>query len=406
MTQAGRWSVAATLALLAVTPAAALGAATTHGPAVDVAKSAGIAQVTQSIGSTVGDFNRDGRTDVLLNRAYKAPAGEYLNTGGRFRAVNLKTFVRDDRHGCAVADVNHDGQQDIYCAVGASHGVKIKSNELWIQQPDGGFVNEAAKYHVSDPYGRSRGAVFFDANKDGWPDLFVSNYYPRPDGLPTPNRFYLNDHGKGFVSAPGYGLNRTVGGLALAPGCQQSGDYNGDGFRDLLVCGKAGIHLYRNNGGRSFTDVTAAVGLSGLWYGAQMVDVNHDGRLDLVMVNRRQLQVRIQQPHGGFGVVSIAKRLVEGRAVATGDVNGDGYPDVYVVRGATGPHQVANPPDIMYLNDGGTALTQVPIPETSRGNGASVSALDYNHDGTRDFLVTNGARGLAGPVQLISFPPP
>jgi hypothetical protein len=54
----------------------------------------------------------------------------------------------------------------------------------------------------------------------------------------------------------------------------------------------------------------------------------------------------------------------------------------------------------------GTALTQVPIPETSRGNGASVSPLDYNDDGTTDFLVTNGARGLAGPVQLISFPPP
>lgn len=87
--------------------------------------------------------------------------------------------------------------------------------------PNGTFVNEAAQYHVADPDGRSRGAVFFDANKDGWPDLFVSNYYPRPDDLPTPNRLYLNDHGTRFVSAPGYGLNQTVGGLALAPGCQQ-----------------------------------------------------------------------------------------------------------------------------------------------------------------------------------------
>jgi hypothetical protein len=136
VTQAGRWSVAAALALLVAAPAAALGTATTQGPARNVAKSAGLAQVTQSIGSTIGDFNRDGRPDVLLNRAYKAPAGEYLNTGGHFRAVNLSTFVRDDRHGCAVADVNHDGRQDIYCAVGASHGVKIKSNELWMQKPD------------------------------------------------------------------------------------------------------------------------------------------------------------------------------------------------------------------------------------------------------------------------------
>jgi FG-GAP-like repeat/FG-GAP repeat len=406
VTHAGRWSVAAALALLAAAPAAALGAGTTQGPATNVAKAAGLAQITQSIGSTIGDFNRDGRRDVLLNRAYKAPAGEYLNTGGRFKAVNLTTFVRNDRHGCAVADVNHNGRQDIYCAVGASHGVDIKSNELWMQQRGGGFVNRAAKYHVADPDGRSRGAVFFDANNDGWPDLFVSNYYPRPDGLPTPNKFYLNDHGTGFVAAPGYDLNKTVGGLALAPGCQQAGDYNDDGFPDLLVCGKAGIHLYRNNGGRSFTDVTAAVGLSGVWYGARMVDLNGDGRLDLVMVNRTRLQVRLQQPDGEFGVVSIAKGLTAGRAVATGDVNGDGYPDIYVLQGATGPHQVANPPDIMYLNDGGTALTKVPIPETSRGNGAAVSPIDYNNDGTTDFLVTNGARGLAGPVQLISFPPP
>lgn len=406
VTWAQRWSVAAAIALLAATPAAALGAATTQGPARNVAKSAGLAQLTESIGATIGDVNRDGRPDVLLNRAFKAPATEYLNTGVRFGAVNRTTFVRDDRHGCAVADVNHDRRRDIYCTVGASHGVKIKSNELWMQQPDGSFVNKAARFHVSDPDGRSRGAVFFDANNDGWPDLFVSNYYPRPDGLPTPNQFYLNDHGRDFVAAPAYGLDRTVGGLALAPGCQQSGDYNGDGFRDLLVCGKAGIHLYRNDNGASFTDVTAAVGLSGVWYGARMVDLNRDGRLDLVMVNRERLQVRIQQPDGGFGVVSIAKRLVGGRAVATGDVNGDGYPDIYVLQGATGAHEVANPPDIMYLNVGGTALRQVPIPETSRGNGASVSPLDYDHDGTRDFLVTNGARGLAGPVQLISFPPP
>ena len=273
--------------MLAATPAAAMGAVPRA--VGEVAERRGRGRgASADTQSTAHDrrLNRDGRAqDVAGSPAYKAPAGEYLNTGGHFRRsisdlrAGRPPRLRGRRR-------EHDGRQDIYCAVGASHGVKIKSNELWMQQPNGGFVNEAAKYHVVDPYGRSRGAVFFDANKDGWPDLFVSNYYPRPDGLPTPNRFYLSDHGRGFVSAPGYGLNRTVGGLALAPGCQQSGDYNGDGFPDLLVCGKAGIHLYRNNGGKSFTDVTVAVGLSGVWYGARMVDLNRDGRLELVMVNR------------------------------------------------------------------------------------------------------------------------
>ncbi|MFL6048696.1 MAG: hypothetical protein ACJ738_02880 [Gaiellales bacterium] len=76
VTWAQRWSVAAAIALLAATPAAALGAATTQGPARNVAKSAGLAQLTESIGATIGDVNRDGRPDVLLNRAFKAPATE------------------------------------------------------------------------------------------------------------------------------------------------------------------------------------------------------------------------------------------------------------------------------------------------------------------------------------------
>ena len=170
---------------------------------------------------------------------------------------------------------------------------------------DGTFVNRAVAYGVDDPYGRSRGAVFFDANNDGWADLFVSNYYPRTDGLPTPNRFFQNQAGTSFSSAPEYGLDQTVGGLAQAPGCQDAGDYDGDGYTDLLVCGKAGIHVYHNNGGSSFTDVTASLGLSGVWRDGEWVDFNSDGKLDLRHHQPQVVQIRLQQPDGRFNVVSI-----------------------------------------------------------------------------------------------------
>ncbi|MDT5230228.1 MAG: hypothetical protein QOI39_728 [Mycobacterium sp.] len=381
-------------------------AASTQGPAVDAAASAGIYQVTQSIGATVGDVSGDGRPDLLLNRTFAATARLYINGGGKFGEIDAGTFLRNDKHGCAIADVNGDHLADIYCAVGASHGTDVKSNELWIQQADGGFVNEAKSYNVVDPYGRSRAVVFFDANNDGWPDLFVSNFYPRPDGIPSPNRFYLNQGGTSFQDSPSYGLDLEVGGLAMAPGCAQAYDYNRDGYLDLLLCGKTSIHVYRNDGGKGFTDVTAQLGLSGVWYGAEFADLNNDGKADLAMIKKAALQIRLQQPDGRFNVVSIKRTLVGGRALAIGDINADGFPDIYALQGATGPNQTPNPPDIMYQNVGGTNLVTVRIPETSAGNGAGVSMIDYNGDGIADFIVTNGARELTGPVQLISFPPP
>jgi FG-GAP-like repeat len=395
------WALAA---MVMVTPA---DASATQGPATDAAAAAGIGQVTQSIGATVGDLNGDGLPDMVLNRTFIASARVYINTGaGGFSEIDANTFPKDDRHGCAMADANGDGLEDIYCTVGASHGTAVKANELWIQQPGGTFVNETATMGAMDPYGRSRAAVFFDANGDGRPDLFVANYYPRPDGRPTPNRLFINQDGEGFVDAPELGLDQQVGGLALAPGCAQAADYDGDGYPDLLVCGAGGIHVYHNDADAGFTDATSSLGLSGVWLGATFADLNNDGRLDLVMIEKTGLQVRLQQSDGRFNVVSISRELVGGRALAVGDINADSYLDVYALQGASGSDGAANPPDIMYQNEGGTDLVQVPIPETSVGNGASVSEIDYNGDGIADFIVTNGARGVEGPVQLITFPPP
>src|SRR3954453_20664431 len=111
------WALAA---MVTVTPA---DGSVTQGPATDAAAAAGINQVTQSIGATVGDLNGDGLPDILLNRTFVASARVYINNGtGGFSEIDANTFPKDDRHGCAMADVNGDGLQDIYCTVGASHG--------------------------------------------------------------------------------------------------------------------------------------------------------------------------------------------------------------------------------------------------------------------------------------------
>jgi hypothetical protein len=63
-------------------------------------------------------------------------------------------------------------------------------------------------------------------------------------------------------------------------------------------------------------------------------------------------------------------------------------------------------PDTMLINDGGTAFHTVPIPETGKGWGGWVEPVDYDGNGTTDFVVANGANDVAGPIQLISFARP
>lgn len=365
--------------------------------AIDAAIAAGIFEVTQSWGAWIGDFNADQWPDILMPRHYSNTARLYRNVGGFFTEVNADSFPTTDRHDCAWGDVNADGLLDAYCTVGAYHGVAAKPNELWIQRADRSFVNHAVAYGVEDVYGRGRAVSFIDVNHDVYPDLFVGNAHPRKDTFPSPNRLFINQGGSSFREAPEYGLNVEVGGL-----CADPGDYNNDGWQDLLVCTGAeqsptGLKLYRNDEGQSFTDVTDSVNLSGQAAAAILTHLDGDGLLDVVQLSPTQVVVRLQRS-GGFQTV-VTRSLTYGADVAAGDVDGDDRADLYIATGG-----VPNQPDVMLVNDGsGTSFTDVAIPQTTAGSGEAVAALDYNRNGMDDFVVMNGWHNTKGPVQLISF---
>ena len=153
------------------------------GPPSDIAQAAGLYNGTPfaTYGAYPHDYNGDGLVDVLIN-PHNEPGGPRLfrnDGGGHFTHVLAGTFisrrpsgaVTNDRHGCAWSDVSRDGLGDFYCTMGANRGtVTDKANELWIQQPGGGFTNQAASYGVTDPTGVGRGAVFLNANGDTLPD--------------------------------------------------------------------------------------------------------------------------------------------------------------------------------------------------------------------------------------------
>jgi enediyne biosynthesis protein E4 len=138
------------------------------------------------------------------------------------------------------------------------------------------------------------GVAVFDANNDGYPDIFFTNGADivslRKTGRRYSNRLFLNDgHGRFTDATEKSGLAGTGFDIGVA-----IGDYDNDGNQDIFVGGVHRNTLYHNNGDGTFTDVTEQAGLAAsaadsigpLWsVGGAWVDLNNDGLLDLIIVN-------------------------------------------------------------------------------------------------------------------------
>jgi len=130
------------------------------------------------------------------------------------------------------------------------------------------------------------GCAFFDYDNDGWIDIFVTSGR-RLDAVPpgSTNRLYKNNRGGTFTDVTEKaGLLSAGWAIGVCVG-----DYNNDGFEDLLLTYYGQNRLYRNNGDGTFTDVTEKAGLlqagTHTGSGCTFVDYNRDGRLDLFVAN-------------------------------------------------------------------------------------------------------------------------
>ena len=233
----------------------------------------------------------------------------------------------------AVADVNHDGLDDLFVC-----GARGQAGSLFIQRSSGQFV--AVDTAVFDRNAASEGvdAVFFDANGDGYPDLYVvSGGNEARDGDPVlADHFYLND-GRGHFTE----CAACIPALLTNKSCVAAADVNGDGYVDLFVGGltSAGNYgasdqacrLLLNDGHGHFTvagtDVFAG-GQRGIVTSAAFADLNRDGWPDLVIAGE-WMGVEVFYNHKGvFREQEISGSSGLWQTVAIADVNGDGYPDI------------------------------------------------------------------------------
>ncbi len=251
----------------------------------------------------------------------------------------IPKMVSIDGPEMAVADVNGDGLDDIYIG-----GAKYQAGALLIQQPDGRFVRSNQGVLAQDSLSEDLGAVFFDANGDGRPDLYVvsggNEFSPMMPALQ--DRLYLNDGQGRFHKAVGSLPVEDVSGSVVA-----AADYDGDGDVDLFVGGRVvpwhygadpRSMLLQNDGRGHFTDVTARLAPElvhvGMVTDAVWRDVDGDGRPDLILVGE-WMPITIFHNAGGGKLVRLSPKGLEQTAgwwnrVIAGDFTGHGRVDFVV----------------------------------------------------------------------------
>lgn len=235
----------------------------------------------------------------------------------------------------ATADVNKDGLEDLFIP-----GAKGQPSALFLQKPNGEFVNHQAALFLQDSIAEDVTCHFFDANGDGFPDLMVGSggiEFPDYSGVYS-DRLYLND-GKGNFLKSSQAFSPTPTGFIL------SHDIDADSDLDLIVGARAvpfaygipvGIQIWENNGAGIFADISARMNPEliklGMLTSGALADLDADGSAELILAGE-WMGIRIFSFSEGkllektefFG---FANTLGLWNCLLVTDVNGDGRPDI------------------------------------------------------------------------------
>jgi hypothetical protein len=344
-------------------------------------------------GSVVFDYDLDGDADILINRHLQR-AEFYENQGSDFTNRRFPALEGPprlgryyDRHSCGWGEANHDGRPDLYCVSGAQKGVGIGPNQLLINKGNV-LVDRSVRFGVTNKKGRGRSLNWLYAKRDRALDLFVGNKVR--SGFP--NLLLRRARSRFKRAGAGVALPMLVTASIWA-------DWDRDRDPDLLVIGPGarGTVAYRNLGSRfrraSLNGITGRSWRSGSWG-----DFNGDGWIDLVMVSQDRLRIFANKRGVFRGVYGL--RLDAGRAAAWLDVENDGDLDLFVVRGRNAGR---NERDFFLIRRRGTFRFRSggSFAGPAGGDGDSVSTADLDRDGRVDLVVTNGYQRSHGRTALL-----
>jgi hypothetical protein len=389
----------------------------------EIASGIGLAVDEVSGGAVVEDFDGDGLMDVVFSGWIVGRQVRFFrNRGdGQFEERTAQAGLTGITGGLNMiqTDYNNDGRPDLHVIRGAWMGELGQiPDSLLKNNGDGTFadVTEEAGLLSMHP---KLSAVWFDANQDGWLDLFLGCETQPGKGKPHPCQLFVN-RGNGTLAESAVAAGVAVTGFVRGV---TAGDFDNDGWPDLYVSMlDQPNRLFRNEGKAGalrFSDVTAAAGVGEpkssfpCWFW----DYDNDGWLDIFtcgyspeygtpaamheyLADKLGLPSTMDRPRlyrnkrdGTFADETRAAGLYHvflTMGANFGDLDNDGFLDFYLGTGA--PSFASLVPNEMFRNDGGRRFQNV----TSAGGfghlqkGHGIAFGDLNNDGQQEVIANIG----------------
>ena len=395
------------------------------------------------------DFNNDGLIDIFFVNGTGHSAALYRNNGnGTFTDVAAQAglavpFTQGIPSGLAVGDINNDGCDDIYVAVGSSivPGTVVDDgpDRLYLNNCNGTFTDITTKAGIHED-GNNTSVAFADVDGDGFLDLIVGRWVGFGINDPSlgrnqvpgrASRLYHNNGNNTFtdITETAHFGNDDFNTWSIA-----AYDYDNDGHVDVFLGYERGpIDVFHNNGDGTFTKVTDFAGdlkAFGAWMGIGVGDFDGDGCIDLHASNISDLRITrdpslpplVVPPPSTWdnprptlfhsncdntwtdvGLTSTnSSTLKFSWGTTFADFNNDGLQDVYLAEnmapvGVIGKEPQGAGPGALLLNNGNGTFTEDVFaagvantgPDGNYLDARGMAVADLNNDGQLDFIVVN-----------------
>jgi tetratricopeptide (TPR) repeat protein len=377
----------------------------------DIAPQLGVDKFAGAGPASWADYDGDGRFD-LVACGCDTFCSLFHNDGKHFSDVTLAAGLGkvESGFGATWGDYDGDGRPDLYIARNGWNGPTF--DYLLHNKGDGTFENVIDKVGISEP-GSGFNVVWFDYNRDGWLDILVTNGVTLD---PNINHLYRNKGDGTFENVTEQaGMKEEPRGGTIGVAV---GDVDQDGWPDIFVHGRMRANkLYHNLGNGKFEEIAKQAGVIGHrrqnGYVAIFADMDADGDFDLFTVSLALFErvmngyrsdyvpvpdddlSKLYRNDGNLKFTDISEQSgfvypIGTMAANVGDVNNDGYPDIYF--GTGNPDIRRLEPNVLYMRgDGGRYVDRTRSAGVGNlGKGHGITFLDWDGDGDLDMFAEVG----------------